>query len=268
MGPRDSSHTRVKPVFDTLLERDPTGKSWLPALLALPELPGIASRAIAPSPGALTDHAWGDHERGLPPPRSLLRWLVTEAVLPPDAITGGAGRTREKREALSRRDPDTIAEALTLLDKPARRNKDWYILEGTSKPDVYLATPELLVVIEGKRTETGPTPGTEWMPVRHQMLRHLDAAWEQLQPGQRLVGFFIVEGVGGATGLSVPPPWHEAAQATTSSDVLDTSLPHRTSEERAALAAAFLGVTTWQRVCTALGLDYHTLPDTYAPKVR
>lgn len=45
-------------------------------------------------------------------------------------------------------------------------------------------------------------------------------------------------------------------QATISPDILDASLARRASGERAALTAAFFGVTTWQHVCTTLSLDY------------
>lgn len=262
MGLRDSSRTRVAPVFDALFTRDPTGQSWLPTLLALPERPGTTRPPDPITTRPLTDWAWGKRQRALPPPRSLLRWLVTEVVLPLDAIAKSTGLTREKREALSSRDPATMAEALALLGQRTLPKREWYILEGASKPDVYLVTSDLVVVIEGKRTEAGPTLDTEWMPVRHQMLRHLDAAWEQLNAGQRLVGFFIVEGEGGAADLSTPRAWRAAAETTLLPEVLAGSLPHRTPTEQQAIAAAFLGVTTWQRVCATLGLDYAELPDT------
>lgn len=39
------------------------------------------------------------------------------------------------------------------------------VLEGRSSPDVWLATPRAVVVIEGKRTENGPTTHTSFMGV-------------------------------------------------------------------------------------------------------
>jgi hypothetical protein len=103
--------------------------------------------------------------------------------------------TQVKRQAVLNRDPHTIAEALAYLAQPRIPRHAWYIFEGTTRPDVYLETPDVLIVIEGKRTEREPTSHTEWMPRRHQLLRHLDCAWEVR--GQRTVlGFFIVEGQG------------------------------------------------------------------------
>jgi len=125
------------------------------------------------------------------------------------------------------------------------------VLEGRSAPDVFLATPEAVIVVEGKRTEAGPTTGTRWLPGRHQMLRHLDAAYEVA--GRRAVlGFFLVEG--GESG-EPPPAWLDAARATLAPETLAASLPHRPEPEREAIARGFLGVATWQELADRCGLD-------------
>jgi hypothetical protein len=51
-----------------------------------------------------------------------------------------------------------------------------------------------VILIEGKYTERGPTKRTSWMPVRHQMLRNIDDAWDRSN-GRRVVGFFLIEGL-------------------------------------------------------------------------
>ncbi|MBW3540974.1 MAG: hypothetical protein KY476_11945 [Planctomycetes bacterium] len=255
MGKRDSSLTRVKPVFDYLLEHDSTGGSWLAQLLAMPS--GVSRQSIARC-SPLTQHRWAPREQKLKPPRDLLRWLVEH--LPPqpkDAFSDS--ETGRKRAALSLRDRDTIHEALGYLDQSALRSKVWYVLEGPSQPDIYLATDDFLVVVEGKRTESGPTTHTKWMPVRHQMLRHIDAAFE-VRGSKAVLGFFIVEGEPPDSCL-VPPAWLTAAAATVSPDVLASSLPHRSQPERDELAKAFIGVTTWQRVCAELGVPTTVLID-------
>jgi hypothetical protein len=92
------------------------------------------------------------------------------------------------------------------------------------------------------------------------MLRHLDCAWEVR--GQRTVlGFFIVEGQGGADAVAAPAHWQMAADATVTPVALDDSLPHRTPIERQAIADGFLGVTTWQQICATFQLDYTALPN-------
>jgi hypothetical protein len=208
----------------------------------------------------LEERGWHPKEKGLLPPRVLLQWLVCCAKRQGNKDIKETPTTKQKREALLRHDRLVIGEALALLSRPSFSSQAWYVLEGLSRPDVYLQTEEAIVVIEGKRTETGPTTSTSWMPVRHQMLRHLDCAWEIRGP-RRVFGFFVVEGMGGSEAVEVPDRWVEAVNQTTSPQALEGSLPHRTSEERAEIANCFLGVTTWQRVCSKFRIDWATLPE-------
>lgn len=186
--------------------------------------------------------------------------MVLNAARLQSTTLGSSPTTIAKRQALLRRDPNVVAEALACLTRPACPAKAWYVLEGLSQPDAYLETPEVLVVIEGKRTEGGSTTHTSWMPRRHQMLRHMNCAWE-LRGQRAVLGFFIVEGQDGVDAVTVPAHWQMAACATMTPGALDDSLPHRTAAERQAIAAGFLGVTTWQQLCTAFQIDYAVLSD-------
>src|SRR5262245_49759206 len=68
------------------------------------------------------------------------------------------------------------------------------------------------------------------------------------RPEWAIYGLMIVRGPG--SGPESPlPPWHSYREALRSQATLDTSLPRREPEERRAITDAFLGVTTWQRVC-------------------
>ena len=135
----------------------------------------------------------------------------------------------------------------------------WHILEGPSYPDVLLETPDALIVVEGKRTESAPTTHTTFMEGRHQIWRHIDAAWEVR--GRRAVfGLFIVEGQGEAP--EVPAVWTAAVASAKSDAVLASSFPHRSAVERSAIAQCLLGATTWQRVCAEFEIAFSTLPTT------
>jgi hypothetical protein len=203
MGKYDSSRTRVAPVFDQFLLQDPTGATWLPRLLTLPHLSGRPPYPLRSIAQPLTAWGWGAAEYRLSPPRTLLQWMVRNTAHLQPTTLGSSPVTIAKRQALLQGDQNTVAEALASLARPAYSAKAWYVLEGLSQPDVYLETPEVIVVIEGKRTEAGPTTHTRWMPHRHQMLRHLDCAWEVR--GQRAVlGFFIVEGQGREDEVAAP----------------------------------------------------------------
>jgi hypothetical protein len=118
-----------------------------------------------------------------------------------------------------------------------------------------------MTVIEGKRTERQPTVCTKWMSGRHQMLRHIDCAWE-IRGKRQVIGFFIVEGDG--NDEAVPSEWVDFARETISPSALASSLPHRGPEEQADIASCFIGVTSWQSVCRKFGINWAEIQETYA----
>lgn len=253
-GVHDSSRTRVAPVFSALQSLD---SPWLKQLLALtafgaPE----ASRSLSvdTTPSAVFFGGRDRKEKRLPAPSSLLRWLV-QNVEQPTVLPTMRPTVRRKREALFARRASETSEALRKIDE-GLVGRGWHVLEGSTAPDVYIETADALIVIEGKRTEAGPTTDTTWMPGRHQMWRHIDAAWE-VRGRRQVYGFFIVEG---AANGSVPHHWQVASQNTWSDHALNSSLPHRTPEERTQLRRCFFGVTTWQRVVREFGLPATALP--------
>lgn len=234
-------------------EQGPTGETWLRHLLRL------GSRSAGPlaslTPGSLlSGHPrwWGKNERRLNPPIGLLRWLVANASAPSSDSLWGGTASRAKRERLVKGDADTIAEALRLLEAPPA-SQVWYVLEGQSRPDVFLETSSTVVVIEGKRTERKATTTTTWMPLRSQMLRHMDAAWE-MRGTKQVLGLMIVEGDKDATAPN--DHWLARADEQVRESTLNASLPHRTVDARAQIAHGFLGATTWQAVCRELGLGW------------
>jgi hypothetical protein len=247
VGIHDSSRTRIAPVFGRLQCLDPSGRLWLQGLLEL------ANTRKLPRPDAgasrLRVAKWWPREAKLAAPPGLLRWLLENAEEPRDpAAWGRAPEVMANRRRVVDRDADTLAGALQSLQERSPSPRAWYVLEGPSQPDVYLDSAAAVIVVEGKRTETAPTTSTAWMRVRHQMLRHLDAAWEHRQ-GRRIYGLYIVEAESGTGSTEPPSTWHEAVESTISEEVLRASLPHRTADERSQIASALLGVTTWQAVC-------------------
>jgi hypothetical protein len=260
MGEFDSSLTRVVPVFNALMDKDPAGHSWLPILLKLGSLSAGKIEALPSSPLiAEQQRWWGDNERPLDAPKGLLHWLVDNLGEPTSKIYWGDDETRAKRKFLVAGDSKTIAEAHLLLDSQPPRYA-WYVLEGQSRPDAYLETDNLIIVIEGKRTERKPTTATTWMPQRSQMLRHMDAAWE-IRKNKKVFGMMIVEGPGDAEAITPSGYWLEEAKAQIKSEMMEASLPHRIPEERMEIATDFLGVTTWQRVCSEFHLPWPPIAD-------
>jgi hypothetical protein len=254
---RNSSRTRVAPVFDALRDKCGTEGTWIGRLLGLAVNSSTPSHPWSGLDLTLRSGYWGDTERGLQPPVSLLSWLVRN-FSPSEGALSGDGQVEAKRRSLAERDPETVEEALALL-RSGGTAKAWYILEGPTVPDVFLVTNDALVVVEGKRTESGATTSTTWMSGRHQMLRHIDAAWE-IRAHRRVFGLMIVEG--DASGpTKVPVAWTRAAALETDPLTITASLPHRGPEEQRAIANAFIGVTSWQAVVGEFGLPESVLPD-------
>lgn len=245
--------TRVAPVFDMLRGRDPTGATWLPVLLDLGSRKD-ACRIPAFSPLA-TDHPawWGKNERRLRAPASLLRWLVQNLNPPDRESEWGSDEVKTKRELLVAKDPDTIAEALRLLESTPRA-RAWYVLEGASAPDVILETETFVLVIEGKRAEAAATSATAWMPRRSQILRDMDNAYDI--PGSRAVlGLMIVEECDEVT-FAPTQHWLDEAANQVSKEMVEASLPHRTAAVRQQLIDGYLGVTSWRAISARCGLPW------------
>ncbi len=96
------------------------------------------------------------------------------------------------------------------------------------------------------------------MAGRHQMLRHIDCAWE-IACGRKVIGFFIVEG--NNVDDDVSTDWINFAKQTITPKVIASSLPHRGPEEQHGIASSFTGVITWQRLCKEFNIDWESLPD-------
>jgi hypothetical protein len=248
-GKYDSSKTRVHPVFKELWSN---GRDWLPQLLGLPT-GGCANAEIKAGDLTLIEGHWEPHEKCLKPPVSLLSWLLRNV----DSLAR-KDLDSESRRSLSNGDPETVALALRLL-RTEDASRGWYIFEGPTCPDVFLVAREAVVVIEGKRTEWGPTIDTSWLYGRHQIWRHLDAAWE-IRGKRSVYGFFVVESETASIDGVVPELWQNAVRECGSNQVLRTSFPHRSVEEVTAISQCFLGATTWRRICDQFHIDFQKLP--------
>jgi hypothetical protein len=255
MGKHNSTLTRVIPVFDRLYKDDKTGSSWLPRLLHMP-IGGNSIKIPNSCNFTIERKGWGKDEVKLDPPVSLLSWLIRHPRYPTVGEISSDPVKAKKRQELIDGAAKRLWEALSLLSNNPNK-EDWHIFEGQTQPDVYLQTKDFIVVIEGKRTEREPTTTTKWMPARHQMLRHIDCAWE-IAGKRQVIGFFIVEGNG--ADEAVPAQWIEFAKQTASLEAVSSSLPHRGPEEQAGISACFFGVTTWQRVCKEFGIEWASLP--------
>ena len=257
MGPFNSSATRVRPFFNSLLTRDPRGETWLPKLLALAPNSGIFSgNTLRESPGPIRNSQL-DPERKLLPPEAFLRWLIEnptrmtwpkgetyseetqlcrEALMDVDPLSGTESRGRKKEEVQR----DALCQLELLGSKGSI--KKWWAFEGQTSVDCFIQTDNLRLYIEGKRRES-LSASTAWFPTRNQLMRNIESAAED--SGQSLFACLII---GESTSLRIPDP--------------QKSWPHLGGEERESLMSHFLGVVSWRDVCEATGVDYASLPHT------
>ncbi len=251
---RDSSKTRVAPILSMMAEKE----GWVRQLVRSAD---FGAERFAYREEILRDPPpekcwWGQSERGLAPPLSRLEWLV-QHLEEPVGGNWGSPAVEGKRRLLVDKNAAVIEEALQLL-RAGARGKEWQVLEGPSYPDALIESDDYLLVIEGKRTERGPTTKTTWSAQRHQMWRHMDAAWE-IRADRPVIGLMVVEG---SPDGSVPEAWGNAALDLQKDEAVDASLPHRDKSTRAAIRCSFAGVTTWQRLMLLVGEDPTQLPDT------
>jgi len=260
-GERDSSRTRVQPVFRQLLQRCPDGSDWLPSLLRLatPRVPLPAELVAVPS--TLLNDGNAYFERCFPPPERFLRWLIEhpEKMVWPrrrqdEHVFGD--KTQRPREALfgrrgSAAQTQAREEALSELAHcgPQKSRSCWWTFEGFTHVDCCLETGRLLLFIEGKRTDR-VARATAWYPQRNQLARNLEVAGEHAQ-GREYALLLIAEQEPRPEELELAP-----------------GLPHLEDGERSNLLSHYLGWTTWRAVCEATGIDYDALPDTVAGPPR
>jgi hypothetical protein len=277
-GLKNSSITRVRPFFCRLLDRDPTGESWLPALLDAAPGRNLLPLGVRAQPGPLDptvrerrplpvpalNHVISLErcfEYAVPPPTAFLRWLLEH----PDKLEWpGKRRGRPKiygpaAQAL-RADLHADGEprqsaaqekglAELALQGGAGSRRKWWAFEGFTEVDCALVTDRLLLFIEGKRTEPLAS-STDWYPQRNQLVRNLEAVRELA--GDRNAAVLLVT--------------ETPADGEMSEDVVAAGLPHLNATQRAEVVAGDLGQTTWEQLGKAignvLGVPLQPLPET------
>lgn len=276
-GQYNSSITRVRPVFGRLIRRDPSGNSWLRALLAT-VAEGQPEEDLIENPGEIYPHltdtrpyldsVLADHgvpeidlercfEMTIPPPSAFLEWLIRNPNSLSWPLRGGeetryGPATQVKREQLvgrrTRADADEARkEALDQLAVfgPEGSKRQWWAFEGFTDVDCYIETDKLVLVIEGKRTE-GLSKSTNWYPLRSQLARNLEVAAE-------------LAGDRKATGVLLAV---ESDGFDVSLNEIELGLPHLEGDDLGRVTSRLFGPVTWRSICEATSLDFADLPDT------
>lgn len=265
---RNSSITRVRPLFQQLITSDPSGAAWVPSILGVVSDNPVAKRMLS-NPGRLrpsicakrsyADRLQGDieleecFEFSVRPGAAFLRWLLKSPDHLEWPVSGGtlarfSKSTNEKREGLIQSSDPARRQALQtegmreLAQSVGKSEKKWWAFEGATEVDCFLETDTFVLVIEGKRTES-LSESTAWYRGRNQLHRNLEAA-RDLAAGREFGVLVISEDPLDAKALGDP----------------EKGLPHLPSAERAELMTHYLGCVTWRQVCSATGIPFESLP--------
>ncbi len=262
MGKRNSSATRVWPVFQNLIERDKCGRTWLPALLKLFPNQSSFNPEVLLNPGDIAGFQFGKKELCLNPPLRFLKWMVEH----PHELTWPSYQIkteyiRDMRERLMLRGsyentPEAQRQAIESgkaeIERALANSRDgdstwldrWWVLEGRTHVDCYIETTHIRLFVEGKRTDKLSSK-TSWYRKRNQLLRNLESASVHAS-GQPFAQLLMTE---------KPAPELEPG-------IVKSSLPHLSSNERDELLSHYAGAVTWRSICSAVDLPYEKLPDT------
>jgi len=262
----NSSITRVRPVFKQLIHRSKT--EWLTDILNL--FPSEYAKSLATNTGLISpetvkfclynDKILGQKEYGIDtielekcfeysmePSVNFLRWLIMN----PNMLTWPKGMKYSKNTEIKRRvliggDTEIKEKALAELFKCGsnKSSKKWWAFEGFTEIDCLIETDSLILAVEGKRTEDGPSKSTSWYKNRNQIIRNLEVLQQKAMNKP-----FAVILIDDKNDFKL-----------TQKDIY-LGLPHMTVEERIDLITHYLGSVTWQKVCEATGINYNELPD-------
>lgn len=267
---RNSSLTRVRPFFDQLIIRDPTGEQWLAEIAAGDSNLDIVAGGSQEFGVLDRELLGGKHhkdnrlgvkvwmrrcfEHPLPPTRALLEFCLRH----PDGLKwperGGhldedmGPETLRMRKALVFDEPPGRAVAqkqgLELLEGlgPEKAARQWWAFEGPTEVDCLLRARNYTLLVEGKRTED-LSEKTRWLPGRNQLARNLEAAAQITRAGVLLA----VE---------------ERNERLDVDAVIQQGCPHLDSAQQAVLRERFLGQVTWRELCRRAGIEWASLPDT------
>jgi hypothetical protein len=251
----DGSLTRGQPFFETLLRRDPSGGTWLSALLAaaphgdrlgeILDAPGWLQTQLA-VPGA--DGRLGLFAYPAGASRQLLGWYIDhpERLVWPSAAAGASRETMLLRRALIEDQPPGAQaraqdRAHDLLARSSGLTTDWWRFEDLAELDCVLITERLVVTVLCPGAES-LAPATPWYPPRSELVRNLEAARHLADGAKRFASLVLSD-----------HPLGDAADAHLAASLADGA-PHLSVAERNELHDAYLGNLTWTQAAEAVGV--------------
>jgi hypothetical protein len=264
MGEKNSSVTRVWPVFLELMCGSRTTSDSLRLLLDLvfkssgntlaaqlrdsagEVIPSLIEKPIIPrTEYGMAVRLPNCFEYSVPPTERFLIWLIEESgrgCMPRTGL-GTARKDAGRRPDLfgdnEVRRSDARKEAIRNLYVTGvnRSKNEWWVFEGPTSVDCFLETSDMVLFIEGKRTDS-VADCTDWCPSRNQIARNLEAV-QSIAKGKRYGVLLAAE-----KHIDISP------------SAIVQGLPHMSEPERRFLGEHYLGCVTWTDLCREAHLTF------------
>src|SRR5207249_2024706 len=136
-----------------------------------------------------------------------------------------------KRDEQAQHAAQDAARRALAQDGVAHSSRRWWAFEGFTEVDCCLQTDKLVLLMEGKRTES-LSESTVWYAGRNQLHRNLEAA-RDLAKGREFGVLLIAE-----------EPLRDSALGD-----IRVGFPHLSHDERSELMTHYLGCITWRQLC-------------------
>lgn len=243
MGIRNSSLTRVKPLFDFI-------DSDIDKLNRLFELFDKNQRI---EQNSLIEIRYGDNEKKIPPSKSILIWMLQNLNVLNKVDNFGVSsvdsETYKRRKLLFSGDTKTINEAINIIQtKPKLPERDWYIFEGNTSPDIFIETTDSIFVGEAKRTEKDITTKTKWLCNRDQLIRHIDSLLDQ---PKKIYSFYILEKEEYLKGS-----YKKSMESYSNKDYFNQNLKHRDFSIIERAFNSFIGFVFWDDIADCFNISF------------
>jgi len=236
MGVRDSSLTRVKPLFD-FIDSDED---------KLNQLFGFFKSNISKiEKKSIIEIRYGSNEKKIPPSRSLLIWMLQNLKELNKVNNFGVdnvdSETYQKRKALFSGDNKIVDDAIQIIQTKSKLpDRGWYIFEGKTHPDIFIETTDSIFIGEAKRTEKDITTTTKWLNNRDQLIRHVDSVLDQ---SKQVYSFYILDKSEYLNGC-----YKERMKLYSKKEYYKENLRHRDNSSIEKAMNSFIGFIFWEDI--------------------
>jgi hypothetical protein len=244
MGIKNSTLTRVKPLFDRIKD-DPRKIDVFLSMMS-------ENRSVHMDYSEYKV-SYGESEKRLQPPKSLLIWQLenkNRLSIPRNFGVRKTSPSYLKRKKFFEGDPRLLKEARALIEEGSVPAREWYVFEGYTVPDIFIETKRHRIVGEAKRTEIKLTTRTTWLGERDQLVRHIDAV---IDSNKEVLSFFLFSKQGFQNAFS------QKMNNYSNIEYMKRSLPHRDYDMIKKIAETFIGYSFWEDLGIVFSVEY---PDT------